>query len=157
MHHIVIQFATDKTLAPKASLMRQWASKALDNRFTSAEVTIRIVDIHEMTTLNSTYRHKDGATNVLSFPFEVPACVTASPTMLGDIVICAEVVNREAPENARLAHWAHMIVHGVFHLFGYDHETDQEANEMEALEINIMQTLGFPNPYTDGEDIKHHD
>ena len=159
MHRIIIQYAADKTLAPKASLLRRYANTALDTKFPAAEITIRIVDVNEMSELNSHYRQKQGATNVLSFPFTLPDDVELDIPLLGDIVICADVVNREAKEQGkeRDAHWAHMIVHGVFHLLGYDHELDHEADIMEAQEITVMQTLGFSNPYQAGEDITQYD
>ena len=102
-----------------------------------------------MSELNSTYRQKNGLTNVLSFPFTMPEDVQIDIPILGDIVVCAEVVNREADEQSKPqeAHWAHMIVHGVFHLLGYDHETDKDAEIMESLETEIMQSLGYANPY----------
>lgn len=152
MYTIAIQLATDKTLVPKPSRLRKWAKQTLHSQLESAEITIRIVGVEEMTELNSTYRHKQGPTNVLSFPFAVPEEVELEMPLLGDIVICADVVNREADEQHKLreAHWAHMIVHGVFHLLGFDHEKENEAEVMEALEINIMQGLGFPNPYETG-------
>ena len=159
MQSITIQYAVDKKLAPAKKLLCLWALQALANTHCEKEVTIRIVDIAEMTTLNEQYRRKKGATNVLSFPAELPEAAKAHYPVLGDIVICAEVVNREASEQQKTttAHWAHMVVHGVLHLQGHDHEKDDEAAIMETLEINIMQQLGFANPYLDGEVIKHHD
>ena len=157
MHSIYIQLATDKTLAPKKSLLRKWAKQALNKKIESAEVTIRIVDREEMTTLNSTYRQKQGPTNVLSFPFTLPEEIEIDIPILGDIVVCAEVVNHEAQEQQKSqeSHWAHMIIHGVFHLLGYDHETDNDAAVMESLEIETMQALGFANPYETGEHTCH--
>jgi probable rRNA maturation factor len=148
-YSIVIQLAADKTLVPKKSLLRKWARQALSKKTDSAEITIRIVEEDEMTELNSTYRQKNGSTNVLSFPFTIPAEVQLDIPILGDIVVCAEVVNREAKaqEKPQEAHFAHMIVHGVFHLLGYDHENDTDAEIMESLETEIMQSLGYPNPY----------
>ncbi|MBV9575277.1 MAG: rRNA maturation RNase YbeY [Gammaproteobacteria bacterium] len=149
MYQIDIQLIADKTLAPKKSLLRQWAKIALSQKMASAELGIRIVDIEEMTLLNATYRKKNKPTNVLSFPFSAPQGVTFDQPILGDIVICAAVVNQEAIEQKKSveAHWAHMIVHGIFHLLGYDHETDSEAEVMERLEIQVMEKLGFKNPY----------
>lgn len=159
MYQITIQHAADKALAPKSTLLRQWAKKALSRKIDSADVTIRIVDTEEMTDLNSTYRHKNGPTNVLSFPFVTPDNIDIAIPILGDIVICSDVVNREADEQEKMrnAHWAHMIVHGVFHLLGYDHENDKDAEVMEKLEIETLDKLGFKNPYETGEDIKHYD
>lgn len=159
MHHIVIQLIADKTSIPKASLLRKWAKKTLSKKIEAAEITIRVVDMEEMTALNSTYRHKNGPTNVLSFPFSISEEVDLDMPILGDIVICADVVNREAYEQGKTAeaHWAHMVVHGIFHLLGYDHEQDKDAEMMESLEIEIMQALGFLNPYANGENIKNYD
>lgn len=159
MHHIFIQFAVDKSQAPKLSLLRKWAKAALAKQIDVAEIAIRIVDAPEMTALNSTYRQKQGPTNVLSFPFAISEEVDIDIPILGDIIICADVVNKEAQEQGKSteAHWAHMVVHGIFHLLGFDHETDEEANVMESLEIDIMQTLGFTNPYETGETFKHHE
>lgn len=159
MYQIITQYVADKALAPSTTLLRKWAKKALEQKITAAEITIRIVSIDEMSELNATYRKKQGPTNVLSFPFDLPEEVDMEIPILGDIVVCAEVVNKEAREQNKApnAHWAHMIVHGVFHLLGYDHETDQEADVMEALEIGVMDALGFANPYEIGENIKHYD
>jgi probable rRNA maturation factor len=155
MYHIVIQQAAKKAVIPEESLLRKWAESALRNQqLSAAEITLRIVNVAEMTELNTTYRHKIGPTNVLSFPFSMPEEVEIETEVpiLGDIVICAEVVNREATEQNKPAeaHWAHMVVHGVFHLLGYDHETDQDAEKMETLEIIVMHHLGFANPYETG-------
>jgi probable rRNA maturation factor len=159
MHHITIQQATDEALVPKKALLRKWAKTALSVNNKPVEVTLRIVGMEEMTELNSTYRHKQGPTNVLSFPFEAPQDINMETIILGDIIICADVVNHEAEVQRKLpeAHWAHMVVHGIFHLLGYDHETDKDAEVMEALEIKIMRSLGFSNPYEAGDDIKHYD
>lgn len=159
MHQIIIQYIGDKKLVPKSSLLRKWATKALDTEYDAAEITLRIVDPEEMTELNSTYRHKKGPTNVLSFPFDAPDDVDMPLPLLGDIVICAEVVNKEAEDQNKdpEAHWAHMVVHGVFHLLGYDHEKDKDAKIMEELEIKTMAALGFTNPYEFGDDIKDYD
>ena len=155
MSQITVQYAADKKLAPAKALICKWAEQALADRSNQAEVTIRIVDINEMTHLNSTYRHKPGPTNVLSFPADLPEVIHAEYSILGDIIICAAIVNREAAEQQKSseAHWAHMVVHGIFHLLGYDHEQDTEAAAMEAMEITVMQQLGFANPYENGE---HH-
>lgn len=159
MYQIIIQQAAERVEAPSASSLQTWAETALRTEIDHAELTIRIVDTKEMTELNTTYRHKNGPTNVLAFPFTIPDEIPLDVPILGDIVICAEIVNREAKEQnkSQNAHWAHIIVHGTLHLLGYDHVLDQEAKEMESLEIEIMQHLGFANPYEAGEDIKHYD
>src|SRR3990167_3909026 len=165
MHQVVIQFGVPKTLAPRPSLLRRWAECMLNQYHITAEVTIRIVDEEEMTHLKATYRHKQGATNILSFPFCMPKEMETetNTAILGDLVICAAIVNKEAqlsaPHDTRAkvikqhqeAHWAHMVIHGLFHLLGYDHETEKEASVMEALEINQLKKLGFPNPYLNSE------
>jgi probable rRNA maturation factor len=113
----------------------------------SAELTVRIVDTEESHQLNHDYRGKDKPTNVLSFPFEAPPGMELD--LLGDLIICRQVVEKEAEEQNKplLAHWAHMVVHGSLHLLGYDHIEDDEAEEMESLETEIMQTMGFEDPY----------
>lgn len=110
-----------------------------------AEITLRFVGEKEGLSLNHAYRHQDHATNVLSFPYET------EPVVLGDLVICAPVVEREAQEQGKplLAHYVHLIVHGVLHLQGHDHLTDADAAQMEQLETNILAGLGFPDPYRD--------
>lgn len=152
MHHITVQSTVPKNLIPAASQLKQWAKEALKSKITDVEMTIRIVDIPEITELNTRYRHKSAPTNVLSFPFDMPEHLEGEPFLLGDIVICADIVNKEAKEQGKTqtAHWAHMVVHGTLHLLGYDHETTADADVMEPLEITILQSLGFPNPYQQG-------
>ena len=115
----------------------------------NAEIVIRVVDEEESAALNGQYRGKAGPTNVLSFPFQAPPGMKTE--ILGDLLICAPVVVREAEEQGKSlpAHWAHMVVHGVLHLQGYDHIDEQEAVIMETAEIAIMNGLGFPNPYAE--------
>lgn len=148
MYHIIIQQAADKAPAPKPAHLKKWAETALARKLETGEVTIRIVSVGEMTSLNKKFRYKEGPTNVLSFPFDMPDVPIDVP-IVGDIVICADIVNKEASEQGKTseAHWAHMVVHGIFHLLGYDHQTDQEANTMERLEAEVLQNLGFANPY----------
>ncbi len=116
------------------------------------ELGLRIVDRNEISQLNTTYRKKDGPTNILSFPFDLPPGFTepGNQTILGDIVACSDVIEHEAKQQHKplKAHWAHMIVHGTLHLLGYDHQDDLEAREMEDLEISLLARLNFPNPYT---------
>lgn len=160
MHEILIQKAVKASHIPGTATLRAWAQKALEQRMETSEVTIRIVGIEEMTQLNSTYRHKQGPTNVLSFPFLISEEeIELEIPLLGDIIICAEVVKREAEEQNKPieAHWAHMVIHGIFHLLGYDHETDEDAIVMEGLETKTMLALGFSDPYEHGEMNYHND
>ena len=134
--------------APEEHSMRRWVRAALRNERETVELSVRIVDEQESATLNQQYRGKTGPTNVLSFPFDA---VTPEPLpILGDLVICAPVVAREASEQHKTldAHWAHMCVHGVLHLLGYDHMGDRDAEVMEALETTILLGLGYPAPYS---------
>ncbi len=111
------------------------------------ELSIRLVDEQESAELNSTYRSKTGPTNVLSFPFE--SIHPMKPRLLGDLVICTSVVEKEAlaQNKVKQDHWAHMVVHGCLHLLGYDHIDDDEADEMEALEVIILKSLLINDPY----------
>ena len=132
---------------PTAEQIEQWATAAVQPQSDEMEMTVRIVDEAESHALNLNYRGKDRPTNVLSFPFECPDEVELP--LLGDLVICRQVVEREAQEQEKplMAHWAHMVVHGSLHLLGYDHIEDDEAEEMESLETQIMTRLGFADPY----------
>ena len=141
----------DTNNLPGGADFQRWLDAAVLPFQEEAEVTIRLVDEAESNQLNLTYRGKDKPTNVLSFPFECPPGVELP--LLGDLIICRQVVEREANEQNKplLAHWAHMVVHGSLHLLGYDHIDDEEAEEMEALEVEFMQALGYDNPYQDDE------
>ncbi|GLQ74987.1 rRNA maturation RNase YbeY [Vibrio penaeicida] len=132
---------------PSQEDFQMWLDKTIPLFQPQAEVTIRIVDVEESQQLNHEYRGKDKPTNVLSFPFEVPPGIEMD--LLGDLIICRQVVELEAKEQDKNAtsHWAHMVVHGSLHLLGYDHIEDEEAEEMEALETEIMQSMGFEDPY----------
>ena len=138
---------------PTEEQLTQWATAALKARteHEEPELTIRIVDEAESQELNHDYRGKDKPTNVLSFPFEAPAHVPIP--LLGDLIVCKQVVEREAIEQGKTltAHWAHMIVHGCLHLLGYDHIEDEEAEEMEGIERVVMKDLGFEDPYKNDE------
>jgi probable rRNA maturation factor len=144
---IVIQNMTRRSFIPKRYYFQRWVNKALINRTRLTEITIRLVDKKESTDLNETFRHKQGPTNILSFPFEPPPGVY-SP-LLGDLVVYAGLVNKEARQQkkTRLAHWAHLVIHGCLHLIGYDHENESDTTKMETLEIQLLQELGYANPY----------
>ncbi len=143
-----IEYASNESAVPKRDAIKQWARAAMEGyERKGAEVGVRIVDEEEIIELNRRFRRKPEPTNVLSFPFEDPPGVRTE--LLGDVVICAPVVRREA--HARRAwisaHWAHMLVHGIMHLRGYNHQTPTEADAMENMEARILKRLGFPNPY----------
>ena len=129
---------------PRRPQVLAWLKPAL---FADAELTVRFVDEDEGRTLNRTYRGKDYATNVLTFAY----AESEDDPVSGDIVLCCPVVEREAAEQDKPleAHYAHLVVHGALHAQGYDHEDAAEADEMEALEIEILATLGYPNPYAE--------
>ncbi|MCH1929138.1 rRNA maturation RNase YbeY [Shewanella sp. A25] len=142
-----VQYAAASDYLPTEEQFALWVKTAIGNSMDKAELTIRIVDPRESQMLNSTYRGKDKPTNVLSFPFEAPPEIELP--LLGDLVICASVVENEADEQQKPleAHWAHMVVHGCLHLLGYDHIEDEEAEEMESLETQLIEGLGFTDPY----------
>jgi probable rRNA maturation factor len=152
MLELDLQIASDAASLPSEAQFRRWCELALRQRSADSELTIRLVDEAEGRELNHTYRHKDYATNVLSFPADVPDEMLDIP-LLGDLVICAPVVEREAHEQTktREAHWAHLVIHGCLHLLGFDHIIDAEAEEMEALERELLAELGHPDPYADHE------
>lgn len=147
------QLCSEAPNVPSEQQCSEWLEQFLPEFQQDAELTVRIVDELESQELNHQYRGKDKPTNVLSFPFEVPEFLPEGVELrlLGDLIICAQVVEREADEQSKTlnAHWAHMLVHGSLHLLGYDHIEDNDAEEMEALEIEILQKMGFPNPYND--------
>ncbi|WPX90434.1 rRNA maturation RNase YbeY [Pseudomonas asiatica] len=151
MLELDIQRATDAA-APDDTAFRRWCELALRQRSADSEMTIRLVDEAEGRELNHTYRHKDYATNVLSFPADVPDDLLDIP-LLGDLVICVPVVEHEAADQGKSleAHWAHLVIHGCLHLLGYDHIEDEEAEEMEGLERELLAELGHPDPYADDE------
>lgn len=140
MTELVLQRATRAGGVPTRASLRIWAAAALKSA--QGALTIRVVGERESQQLNKTYRGKDKPTNVLSFGY-------GDQQVLGDLIICAPVLRREALEQGKTlrAHWAHMVVHGCLHLLGYDHVQDGEARRMEAREIKILKGLGFPDPY----------
>jgi len=148
-----VQRAIETPGVPEDVEFERWAGAAWLGESPS-EVTIRIVASDESADLNSQYRGKSGPTNVLSFPFEAPAGITVP--LAGDLIICAPVVEKEAVEQRKtlIEHWAHMVVHGMLHLQGYDHIEDNDAEVMEALEIRLLAQLGFSNPYETEETEK---
>jgi len=149
---VILELVTQRILeadgVPSDAEFREWTEAALGERIEKAELVIRIVDEAEIRTLNREYRGMDRPTNVLSFPSDLPPEVESD--LLGDLVISAPVVQREAEEQEKplQAHWAHMVIHGVLHLTGFDHQNDRQALEMEFLERSLLEGLGFPDPYS---------
>tara|TARA_R110000751_G_scaffold307830_1_gene432460 strand:+ start:57447 stop:57935 length:489 start_codon:yes stop_codon:yes gene_type:complete len=153
-----LQLASDCSDIPKLEDIQLWIDTLfLHQQIADKEMTVRIVDDAEIQQLNQQYRGKNKPTNVLSFPFEMPELSLpidvqmdeSLSQFLGDIVICAPVVKRESQQQNKILnhHWAHMLIHGTLHLLGYDHIEEQEAQEMESIEIAILQKLAIDDPY----------
>ena len=140
--NLSVQYACNKADLPLRADFVRWARAALVG---GGEIAIRLVEIDEDQALNKEYRGKDYATNVLSFPYDI------EPVVSGDLVICPAVVAREATEQNKLlaAHYAHLVVHGMLHLQGWDHENDDDAQAMEEEETEILAAMGYPDPYLD--------
>ncbi|MBZ3929338.1 rRNA maturation RNase YbeY [Xanthomonas citri] len=147
---VAVSYALPRAGLPSAVSFRKWVAAALKGRIREADLAVRVVDEKEGCSLNHHYRGKDYATNVLSFPAELPEGLPKGIKMplLGDLVICAPVVAREAAEQGKslAAHYAHLTVHGTLHLLGWDHEDDKEAEAMEQLEREILADLGIDDP-----------
>jgi probable rRNA maturation factor len=153
-YQIDIENNSQSLLIPSQEKCESWIAAVLKNQqINEAEVSIYIVDEDESQELNSQYRGKQNPTNILSFPADIPEEVGIP--LLGDLVICAPVIEREAQEQQKTvdAHWAHMLVHGSLHLLGYDHIEDDEAELMEALETTIITGLGFAAPYEETQSV----
>ncbi|MCM2355292.1 MAG: rRNA maturation RNase YbeY [Arenimonas sp.] len=144
---VSVSYGLPRKGLPGAASFRKWAAAAAQGRIRRADLAIRLVDAKEGRALNRHYRGKDYATNVLSFPADLPEGVDLP--LLGDLVICAPVVAKEAQDQGKplAAHYAHLTVHGVLHLLGLDHEDEREAEAMEQLEREILAGLGLPDPY----------
>lgn len=143
-----VQYAAKRRGLPRKAAIQRWAHAALKGlRRGQIALGVRIVEARESAALNRRYRGKSGSTNVLSFPFAAPAGTRSD--MLGDLVICAPAVRREARALRRpaQAHWAHMVVHGIMHLRGYDHENEKDAAVMERRETRVLRALGYANPH----------
>ena len=147
MNWLEIQTEYESTNQPSETQLQAWIDIALKDYGKEAELVIRIVDTEESADLNQQYRQKSGSTNILSFPFEAPEHIELN--LLGDLVICAPVLEAEALEQQKNLHdhWAHIVIHGVLHLLGYDHITDEDALIMEEKEIYLLNELNIKNPY----------
>ena len=143
---VEVQRETSISSLPSDQQFEQWATAVLRGQG-EAELVIRLVDQDESRRLNEQFANRNKATNVLSFPAGLPPSIELS--LLGDIVICAPLVEREAEDQNKtiLAHWAHLTIHGILHLLGHDHQTEEEAADMEALETGLVQSFGYPDPY----------
>lgn len=147
-----LQLASCTEGLPGAADFERWCQTALAESRDAAELTIRVVDEDEGRELNRDWRGRDYATNVLSFVADIPPGILDIP-LLGDLVICAPVVMREAAEQGKTpdAHWAHLVIHGCLHLLGFDHIEEEEAETMEALERRLLASLNYPDPYAENE------
>ena len=148
---VAVGYAAPRAGIPAATSFRRWVAAALAGRIREADLAIRIVDEKEGRSLNHHYRGKDYATNVLSFPAELPEGLPKGVKLplLGDLVLCSPVIAREAREQGKplRAHYAHLTVHGALHLLGWHHEDAREADAMEQLERQILAGIGLPDPY----------
>lgn len=149
MNQLEIQRVFETDGQPDDAKLQCWVDTVLANLQEDVEIVIRIVDEAEIAQLNEQYRHKQGSTNILSFPFEIPDIEGLESNLLGDLIICAPVLAKEAIEQNKslLDHWAHIVIHGVLHLLGYDHIDEADAEEMESKEIAFLHQLNIPNPY----------
>ncbi len=147
MNCLEIQIEYEAINLPSEAQLQTWVDLALTDYENETEIVIRIVDIEESAELNKQYRQINGPTNILSFPFEVPEHIELN--LLGDLVICAPILEKEATEQDKALHdhWAHIVIHGVLHLLGYDHIIEDEAVLMEAKEIHLLNLLNIKNPY----------
>ena len=148
-YHIDIQHVSSRTTPVSDEELTCWAIIALKTHYQSAELTLRLVDVHEITQLNEQYRKKNKKTNVLAFPAAHPEHVLLEYPFLGDVILCPQVLEEESVASTRLLshHWAHIVIHGVLLLMGYDHIKTEDEVKMQALEIELLKTLGIPNPY----------
>lgn len=152
MNSIEIQQESESSDVPDSSLLQTWVDAALKDYPADTELVIRIVDKPEISQLNEHYRAKPGPTNILSFPLDAPDYIETN--LLGDLVVCAPILVEEALAQHKPLehHWAHIIVHGVLHLLGYDHIEDDQAEVMEAKEIEILAQLHIDNPYNEANE-----
>ena len=148
-YYVDIQHACGSENPIKDDMIRLWAQTTLSSSLDAAELTIRFVEPDEMTRLNDTYRQQPKPTNVLAFPANIPPSVTLECPFLGDIIVCPSVLLKESidAQSPLEAHWAHIIIHGILHLLGYDHIDETDALTMEHREIVLLSQLGYDNPY----------
>lgn len=150
MHYLIdIQHASKDAIPIADSTLIEWATLALTTHRSHCELTVRLVDPEEITHLNTTYRKQAKATNVLAFPSQVPETVPLEYPLLGDVVICPAVLQEESAtlDVPLIAHWAHIVIHGILHLLGYDHIEEQDTHLMQTREVALLNQLHFDNPY----------
>ncbi len=152
-NYIDIQHATLKPIDITDEQLLKWANLTLRDEIDNAELTIRLADIDEIMQLNTTYRQQNKPTNVLAFPANLPDNISLDTPLLGDIIICPDVVYEESQQQHKSieSHFALMVIHGILHLLGYDHIDDKDAEIMQAKEINLLKEIGFANPYLEEE------
>ena len=150
-YHIDIQDACHNKPPIEQRKLKLWAKTTLQALRPAGELTIRLVDTEEMTTLNARYRQQNKPTNVLAFPQQLPDIVQMACPLLGDVIICPDVLAEEATPSSLQAHWAHIVIHGVLHLLGYDHIEAEDAHMMEAQEIVLLAKFGYDNPYLEDQ------
>ncbi|MBA4697080.1 MAG: rRNA maturation RNase YbeY [Legionella sp.] len=149
-YYVDLQIASTTSLNVNQEELLAWAKLPLTHHnLDAAELTVRLVDKSEIQALNNCYRKQDKATNVLAFPSRLPPEIQLTYPLLGDVIICPEIIEEEAITYNKpiSAHWAHILIHGVLHLLGYDHIEPDDAEQMMALEVKLVQELGFANPY----------
>lgn len=155
-YYIDIQNAADIPLPFKEKELIDLVSLALRDQQKNAELTIRLVNPEEMIYLNHTYRKQNKTTNVLAFPSALPDSIKLEYPLLGDVIICPQVLITESNELKKVLqeHWALIVIHGVLHLLGYDHIKEEDATIMQAIEVKLLAELGYANPYDTTEDDK---
>ncbi|CEK10891.1 rRNA maturation RNase YbeY [Legionella hackeliae] len=153
-YHVDLQLACDEAIPVDENLLITWAQLPLIDHMDSAELTLRLVGKEEIRQLNLMYRKQDKPTNVLAFPSTIPDNIELEYPLLGDVIICPAVLEAESIDLDKPlpAHWAHIVIHGVLHLLGYDHIEDNDAKIMQELEIKLLAKLGISNPYHTTED-----
>lgn len=154
-YSIDIQTACEEIIPVSKKTLKQWIKIVLPMHKPRAALTLRLVSVAEMQTLNATYRKQDKPTNVLAFPAQVPPSVRLRYPLLGDLIVCPAVLMEESRNKhiPLIAHWAHIIIHGVLHLLGFDHQATEDTARMQAEEIRLLANLHFANPYSPHEDL----
>jgi probable rRNA maturation factor len=148
-HTLDIQHASEHPIPVSDATLLRWVHQTLPQKHQTSDLTLRFVDPLEITALNHTYRHQNKATNVLAFPSDLPSEIMSAHPFLGDVIICPAVLLEESLANhvPLIAHWAHIVIHGILHLLGHDHQHENDTALMQSVEITTLAKLGFDNPY----------